>query len=91
MNTALLLARSPEREQHIITTTTTTLAYSHTGITLADRITHRLGLWLLLQSTRHIPDGTDYAIHHHRRVALEARESRERAYQRAYLLQSGRV
>ncbi len=63
------------------------LAAPAAHVRLADRVSLRLGLWLLVRSVAHVEHQADRAAHALRLENERAREARELAYQRERLLQ----
>ncbi|MCK6065631.1 MULTISPECIES: hypothetical protein [Microbacterium] len=79
MNTPLDLARSRDLAEHDVLHELRSLAHD---VRLIDRMSLRLGLWLLLRGTRSIQPIPYRDAHTRRRSALRAREARELAAQR---------
>ncbi|KAA9149933.1 hypothetical protein F6B41_24335 [Microbacterium lushaniae] len=79
MNTSLDLARSHDRTERDVLHELRSLAH---GVRPIDRLSLRLGLWLLLRGTRSVPRGQAHAAHSRAHSAERAREARELATQR---------
>ncbi|RKT36698.1 hypothetical protein DEU34_1219 [Microbacterium sp. AG1240] len=76
MNDLASRARSTDRAEHDLLQT---VAEPGVRISLVDRLSLRLGLWLLLRSTRRIHRVRDHADHARLLAAHRAEEDRARA------------
>lgn len=72
MNTALVSERSLDREEQLLSAD-----IRSPRISLVDRLSLRLGLWLLLRSTRRIHAIRDHRGHEAARAAQRARHARD--------------
>ncbi|QEW03407.1 hypothetical protein [Microbacterium lushaniae] len=79
MNTSLDLARSHDGTDRDVLNDLRSLAHAVRPI---DRLSLRLGLWLLLHGTRSIQPAPGHDVHSRRRSAQRAREARELTAQR---------
>lgn len=88
MNTTLAPVRAPVRDEHRVAAR---LASLPSRLGLIDRVSLRVGLWLLLRTTRGVHPASAHDAHAQHLALATARERREHLAQRERLLSAPRA